>query len=140
MHSNRAVEFLRQLLREVLQLDRKHIDNVEGPLAFRDSLAKPRGQLAVDAGHLQCASRQRPLKFRERGVEQFGIVSPENEVRQPRALKKPYGVRMNIRPPIMSVQILRHLNFTGSRFGRRHLGDERFCLVAGIGEETRLHG
>src|SRR5215470_9719201 len=63
------------------------------------------------------------------GVTQSGVISPKNEIDQPLALEHMHRGWMNVRPPIVSVEIIRHLEFGGVQWQGGCAGGEPLPLV-----------
>src|SRR6516162_7552913 len=101
-----------QFLAQIAELYRKHVDNIQNT-AGADACAQPRAEVTIGTCDLQCASRQRLSHFGNDAITEPSVISPKNEVDQPLALEQLHCSRINVCPPIMRIQIIRHLEFGG---------------------------
>ena len=85
------------------------------PPAGRNPFDQFAGKIAVGAGDLQGRAGKYLPQFRHRRIAQAGIVAPQNKVDQPLPLKKPYGLRVHIGPPVMRGEIMWCLDAASGR-------------------------
>src|SRR2546423_1029640 len=84
--ANRRVEW--ELTAQVLQLYLQHIDDIELAAPINDLFAQAVRQISIDARHLQGASRQTLSQLGEGGIAQARIISPQNEIDEPRTFEQ----------------------------------------------------
>lgn len=95
----------RQLAREVVELDRQDVDDIELALG-RQALAQAGAEVAVDARDLQRAPVELLAQCIKRLVAQPREVAPQDQVDQPPALEHVDRPRVHIGPPVGLLEVL----------------------------------
>ncbi len=120
-------QILGQLARQILQLDRQDIDDLEQAIR-RHALRQSRGQIPVGTGDLQGAPHQVVAVIVEHRIAQAFVVAPENQVNQPLSLEDGYRMRMDVGPPVVRLQVVRYVG-ESLRNGSARGGN---CLIVAV--------
>src|SRR6185503_10011902 len=95
---------VRQLARQVIELDREHVEHVERRAA-RDSRSESRRQVSVHTRNLERAPVEPLAECRQRRVPETAEIAPQDQIDEPLALEDAYGTWVNVRPPVGLQQV-----------------------------------
>ena len=97
---------LGELFASVLQLDRRHVDEVELRAVTGQMAGQQAGEFSVNAGDLEHPAVRRKIHFVQHRAGQLAHVAPQDQVDHPLALEEMQRFRVQVRPPVGVLEVL----------------------------------